>query len=334
MLLAVGALVFNSCSTDDKVVDDVFDGTTNGAVLRTISLISNEIPIGLDSAIFSVELEEQDNQDGALLESMDVFVTFTDGSPDEGDSTGALTSEVFLMNVPASSFSTDTPFGLPRYTLTITAQDFINAVGLSGFDALFGGDTFTTRLELNLTDGRVFSDFNAGGIITGGFFASPFRYNTPVVCPVEESFFTGEYLTEQITPSIFGYDTFDPDGGGVILEFFNAATAPGAGLAQPGEADGLTSTQRAFDGEYLATLGFGNPRTYIFDFVCGEIIVPGGQTTGLACGGASIVIGPPTGDNGTYDFMDDTIFSASFTDDVDDACGAGGAQVTLLFTKQ
>ena len=333
MLLAVGALVFNSCSTDDKVVDDVFDGTTNGAVLRTISLISNEIPIGLDSAIFSVELEEQDNQDGALLESVDVYVSFSDGSPDEGDSTGAAAGEVFLMNIPASSWSTDTPFGLPRYTLTITAQDFINTVGLSGFDAIFGGDVFTTRLELNLTDGRVFSDFNAGGIITGGFFASPFRYNTPVVCPVEEAFFTGEYLAEQTAPSIFGYDTFDPDGGGVILELFNAATAPGAGLVQPAEAESLTSTQRAFDAFYLAALGFDNARTYILDYVCGEVVIPTGQTTGLTCGGPGITLGPPTGGNGTYDFMDDTVFQMNFTDDEAADCG-GAAQAGIQFTKQ
>ena len=254
---------------------------------------------------------------------------FKDNTDDGQDNNRAA---VLMQTLSAADFSTDTPFGLPRATITLLATDMLSALGLDAANT-FGGDQFQISLELELTDGRIFNQGNAGGIITGGFFASPFRYNTPVVCPVEEAFFTGEYLAEQTAPSIFGYDTFDPDGGGVILELFNAATAPGAGLVQPAEAESLTSTQRAFDAFYLAALGFDNARTYILDYVCGEVVIPTGQTTGLTCGGPGITLGPPTGGNGTYDFMDDTVFQMNFTDDEAADCG-GAAQAGIQFTKQ
>ena len=336
----MAVLFIASCSDDDKIIDDVQDTITNGAVLRTIAINSNEIPIGIETALFSVLIEEQDNQDGALLDNVNVYVTFEDGSEDEGDSTGATTSEVLLRTIGADQFTTDTPFGLPRFLLEITVQEFIAAVNLSGFEALFGGDVFTTRLELNLTDGRVFSVDNAGGIITGGFFASPFQYRTPVVCPVEEEFFIGEYLVEQITPSIFGYDTFDPTpGDGVILELFNAENAVDANgvgiLAQPAEAEALTSTQRAFDATYLAALAIGNPDfTFIMDFVCGETQFLDGQTSGLQCANG-ITVGNADGSAGfgAYNFEDDSVFNLVFTDDESGDCG-GAVQAELRFTKQ
>ena len=336
-LTAVLAVAFTSCTGEDNTIDTVVADVTSGAVLRGITLISNEIPVGIEDATFSIELEEQDAQEGALLESVDVYVTFADNTPDEGDSTGASFDEQFLRNIPASEW-TPGPFGLPRFTLTITVQEFLAAVGLSDLESIFGGDTFNTRLSLNLTDGRVFSVDNAGAIITGGFFNSPFQYQTPVVCPVEEDFFIGPYNVTQVTQSIFGYDTFDPDGGGIVLELFNAANAvdgDGNGiLTQPGEAEALTSTQRAFDADYIAVLAFGNTRTYIIDFVCNETTFPTGQTTGLQCAGGGITLGPPSGPNGAYDFEDDSVFNLIFTDDEIDDCSQGSPDVELLWTKQ
>ena len=328
-MLAAAALgsVATSCTGEDNTVDTVLGDVTSGAVLRTISIISNEIPIGDETAVFSIEIEEQDAQDGALLESVDVYTTFLDGSPDDGDSSAATTTEVFLQNIPASEF-TPGPFGLPRTTITIPASTMIAAVGLTN-DALFGGDTFTTRLAVNLTDGRVFSVFNAGGIITGGFFNSPFQYVTPVVCPVTEDTFTGDYNVTQISPTIFGYDTFDPDGGGVVLTLVDADDS-GTLVGSPD----LASTQRGFNADYIAALGFGNTRGYIIDFICGVVVVPTAQGTGLTCGGPGITLGPPSGAPGTYDFADDSTFNMVFTDDELDDCGQGAPDVELRWDKQ
>ncbi len=327
---AVGAVLFGmaSCEDDEQnISDQVQETVERGAVLRGVSLISNSLPIGVSDAAFSVLLEEQDVEGGALLESMDVFLTFTDGSDAVGDSSGGIVdTEVAVKTVPASEWTTG-PFGLPRYTLTITLTEMLGLVNLSD-ENIFGGDRFTTRLVLNLTDGRVFSSDNAGGIITGGFFASPFQYSTPVVCPVEDGTFVGGYNVEQVTPSIFGYDTFDPDGDGVILTLIENDEDGNI----PGTETVLDETQRLFDADYLAALGFGNTRTYTLNFICGAVSFPPGSGTGLQCS-AGITVGPPTGEFGAYDFQDDSSFVLNFTDDETGDCG-GAIQTTLNWSKQ
>ena len=299
-----------------KIIDDLQENVERGAILRTVSLISNSLPIGVDTAAFSVELEEQDAEDGALLSSVDVFISFTDGSPDTGDSSGGVAGEVMVTTIPASEFTTG-EFGLPRTTLTIPLTQMLSLLNLTN-DNIFGGDTFTTRLVLNLTDGRSFTSTDVNGnIASGSFFLSPFRYSTPVVCPVEEGTFTGDYNVEQVTPSIFGYDTFDPDGGGVVLTLNPADEA----------------TQRTFDADYLAALNFGNTRTYTLNFICGAVTIPTGSGSGLQCSNG-ITLGPPSGTPGAYDFQDDSAFQLIFTDDESDDCSAGSPDVTLNWTKQ
>lgn len=313
-LTAVLAVVATSCTGEDNTIDTVFDGVTNGAVLRTINVFANEIPIGDDTAFFSVEIEEQDNQEGALLESVDVFVTFADGSPDDGDSSGGTTAEVALRNIPASDF-TPGPFGLPRTTITITVGEFLSAAGLTP-DAIFGGDTFTTRLAVNLTDGRVFSVNNAGGIITGGFFNSPFQYVTPVVCPVGPDEFIGDYTVVNNSPGVLGFNVF-AEGGTVTM------------------VAGETSVDRNFDFIYLPDAGVGQPAdTFLYQLVCNQVIVPPNQSTNLTCG-TGLTIGPaPSGDVGSYTTGDDSVFTIIFTDNVQSDCGEGPMDVMATFTKQ
>lgn len=313
-LLVAGS--FTSCTEEDNVIDDVFSGVTSGAVLRTIAITSNEIPINDEAATFAVELEAQDNQDGALLESVDVYVTFTDGSDDDGDSSGATAGEVFLRNIPADSFEPG-PFGLPRYTLVITAPEFLAAVGLE-FENTFGGDSFNTRLAMNLTDGRVFSVDNAGGIITGGFFASPFQYNTPIVCPVMEDEFVGPYTVTNNSAGVLGFNVFE-EGGTVTLYI----------------PEGGTSVERAFDYVYLPDAGVGqDPVDFAMSFVCNEVIIPAGQNSGLQCS-SGLTIGPsPNGENGIYTTGDDSVVILKFTDNEGSDCGEEPKDVVATLTKQ
>ena len=284
LLLPLLTITFISCDEEEQV-DILIDSVERGAILRTVSLISNELPIGVDTAEFSVLLEEQDTEDGGLLESVDVFLTFSDGSADVGDSSnGIVDQEIFVRTLGLDQFETG-PNGLPRTTLTVTLTEMLSLTNLTA-ENIFGGDSFTTRLVLNLTDGRSFTndlgdnvDVN-GNISSGSFFQSPFRYTTPVVCPVDAGTFVGDYFVEQITPSIFGYDTFDPDGDGVIL---NLVEANEDGIA-PGTVDmpELGSTQRAFDAFYLAALGFDNESSWVLDFICGEVFYNSGDS-GLQC---------------------------------------------------
>ncbi len=171
-----------SCDTDsDTPFDQVRDGTTFGAVLRTIQVVSGSFNAFDPSSEFSVIVEEQDEQNGALLESVDVFVRFTDFTDDGVDLS---TGEELLETIPASAFTTG-PNGLPRTTYSVTLGEVSDALGVSP-DEYSGGDRFTIRFALNLTDGRTFSaDDTSGPIASGSFFRSPFSYAANLVCPSE-----------------------------------------------------------------------------------------------------------------------------------------------------
>lgn len=314
-LLLTGALFF-TCSSDDKTVDNVIADSERGAVLRTVEILNNSIPIAIENgqtqtaegAQLSMIIEEQDVENGALLESVDVYITFADGSPDTGDSSNAITDEVFVRNIPASEFSPG-PFGLPRTTVTLTAGEMLALVNLTP-EALFGGDAFTTRFSLNLTDGRIYSTDNAGGIITGGFFSSPFQYRTPVVCNLETTAFVGDYLLEEITPYVDG-PTFD-DGSVVTVEI------------------GDTDTERFFlTNNYPDYCGTLNP--FKFLFVCGEIVIPT-QASNCACSSGADFFGA-SDSPANYDATDDSVFFITFLNDTLNDCGAP-AVTTYKLTKQ
>ncbi len=112
-VLAVASLMFTSCDEGDAVVDDVTDGTERGAILRTLNVTSNELPIGVADGFFGVDLEIQDSEDGTLVSSVDVFASFRDNTPDNGK--GATSSEAMVENVSTTGFEVG-EFGLPRFS--------------------------------------------------------------------------------------------------------------------------------------------------------------------------------------------------------------------------
>ena len=316
--MGILALGLGSCDDDEENITVVVQDTVEtGAVLRTIQVISNELPIGLDGA-FSVEIEEQDEFGGDLLQSVDVFATFADNSPDDGDTAGANFSEFSLGNVDASEFMAG-PFGLPRTTLNYSS-DVLNAGAGVTPEQLFGGDTFTVRLSLNLTDGRVFSVNNAGGIITAGFFNSPFQYTVTVTCPVDAAFAIGNYALE-VTSGVF------PDFG-ATQDFTEAVYAVTAG-----EGD---TARVVNDVPFLPEFGdFIGPID--FNLVCGQTILPNQALGGgVGCGGA--VQGDSMGtDFGAYDPADDSVFTLGFiitAGDSGSTCPSAPYSSVLTLTKQ
>lgn len=314
LLIPFIAISLIACDDDEQnTTDFVQENVERGAILRTVDRIENSIPISIEdgmtvtseNAQLSLLLEEQDVQGGDLLQSVDVYLTFVDGYEDNGDSS---TEEVFFRTIDVAEFS-EGPFGLPRTTLTITGDEMIDATGIDA-NILFGGDNFFTRLVLNLTDGRTFSNDNAGGVITGGFFDSPFAYTTPVVCNLETTSFVGEYLIEEITPYVDG-PTFD-DGSVVTV------------------AVGDTDSERVFD-----TNNYPNyctvPNDFKILFICGEIVIPV-QESNCACGsGADWFASPDVLAN--YDAEDDTVFEISFINDAQSNCSSP-VVTTYRFTKQ
>mmetsp|Transcript_1981 Transcript_1981/g.2610 ORF Transcript_1981/g.2610 Transcript_1981/m.2610 type:complete len:331 (+) Transcript_1981:1735-2727(+) len=321
--IGILALTLGSCDDDEENVTVVVQDTVEtGAVLRTIQIISNELPIGLDAG-FSVQIEEQDGEEGALLQSVDVFATFSDNSPDDGDTTGANFNEFSIRTIDASEFTDPSPFGLPRHTLAISSDELNAGAGVTG-DQLFGGDTFTIRLSLNLTDGRVFSVNNAGGIITAGFFNSPFQYTATVTCPVDSAFAVGTYALS-IQEGVF------PDFGATI----DWSETTYNMVAGNGDTERIIEDV-VFLPEFNGGAGFVGD--LVFNLVCGATIFPsqfpGG---GVGCGGV-MAAGSFGTQFGTYDAADDSVIDLSFIITTDDpgagTCPSAPYVSTIRFTRQ
>jgi hypothetical protein len=208
LLFTASILLFAyGCTTDGEHLAsyDHSGEVEYGAVLRTISdMPSNSlINTSFDDSAFIVTVEEQDIEDGGLLQEMRISVVYDDYTPDNG----ITEASALVQSVPANEFYTDTEFGLPRYDINVSWGSMKDALGFEGGE-FSPGDIVRVELELELTDGRVFGPESASSIISSGFFSSPFAYNALLACSPQP----GEYL-------LYGWDGFGDGWQSTGIEF-------------------------------------------------------------------------------------------------------------------
>lgn len=309
--LGLGALatvvLATGCEDGGQVVDDIVSQEQRGAILRTVSLNSNELPIGNADGNFSVDLEVQDKENGNLVQDVEVYVGFRDNTEDVGPGTDV--DDVLVETINNSTFIVG-EFGLPRFSYSITLPELLSIVGRSEAD-ITGGDQFTIRFELVLVDGRRFSFADNSGTITGSFFSSPFLYTPNVTCAVPSEAFVGMYLIEQITPELGGSPTLS---SGTIVEL----------------SVGATSVERVFLTEQYPVFCGGSFNEFKFDLICGRVSVPTQNGRCVCDDGADWYTQPEVQE--TYDLNDDSSFLLTFTDDTQSDCDVP-AQTTYRFTK-
>ena len=227
-MLSAVALLITGCSTEDKTIDDVFDSVTRGAILRTLETSGTGFFNAFDTATdYNVRFEAQDEKNGALLESVDAYISFLDRTTETEDNS---TAEILDLSIPASEFTTSSN-GLPEASFSYTMSEMITKLGLSDTDYT-GGDQFIVRLVYNLTDGRSFTAEDASGnIASGSFFRSPYAYNIDVKCiplgPV-----AGDYLIEMFDSYGDGWQTTS-GGGGDGIQINIDGTIVEVGLCSP-----------------------------------------------------------------------------------------------------
>lgn len=308
---ALAAVVLSTgCEEGDQVFDEIIDNETRGAILRTVDLVSNDLPIGVAEGNFTVDLEVQDQENGTLVQEVEVYIGFSDNTDEIGPGTDV--AETLVETISSSTFTIG-EFGLPRFSYSITLPELLSIVGRNESD-ITGGDQFPVRFELVLTDGRRYSNGDNSGTITGSYFSSPFLYTPTVICPVPDTFFTGDYNVVQTSGSSpFGIGDF---------------------LTQTPVTVVATGTNRSFQFSYDPG-GFDVAYTMSMDLVCGVITgLTGTINSGsLGCDGSSI------GQTGTidvpYDFMNGDDSSFSFEgEDFNPSGGCGGAvPITFTMTK-
>lgn len=301
-----------ACSDTEKTIDQVFDGTTNGGILRTLES-TTELPIGISDAGVELLLEVQDAEDGNLSDFIEVYASFVHITGQGANNR----DEVLLKTVPNSDWILGNR--LPRAIVTATLPELQAALNLSD-DEFTGGDRFVIRVELVFKDGRRWSNHNASATVLGNlFFASPFVYNANVICPVPEDWFVGNYLMQKTST---GEDPFFPQFG--------------QAFSSEGQVVNITAngTQRNFEFAYFPN-SFAFGQNMRFTFLCGNVEVLGTAIAGtLGCGGGSIgqaTAVPPS----TYNLSSDDVVIIDLLDfEPDGGCNTGNYAVTLRFTKQ
>ena len=209
LILLSGIALFTRCEDPDNAIYTVLEDYTSGAVLRTKSDPRNTFQFNksVPSEAFFVKIEQQDEENGDLLESVDVFVDLSSGLSN--------TSEAEVRSIPASAF-TKNDNNLNETEIQMTLTEALGALGASNTD-FTGGDAITVRLALNLTDGRSFTNTDATGSLQGSYFSSPYAYNAVIKC-IPASPVAGNYSIEMRDSYGDGWN------GGFIETIINGAS--------------------------------------------------------------------------------------------------------------
>jgi hypothetical protein len=291
-----------ACDEGDAVVDQIVADTERGAILRTVSVISDEIPIGNDESNFSVEVEVQDEDNGKLVQQIEVYIGFRDNTVETG-APDLDTDEVLATTLDVSTFAI-AEFGYPRTTYTITLPELLNVLPITSAD-VDGSDQFTIRFELVLEDGRRYSFADNTGTLTGSFFSSPFLYTATIVCPPKAP--TPGVWTINMTDSYGdGWQTDTGSGGAGITVTLDDGTVLEVGLCSPygGAAgtflesgNGLCTENNGFVGSGTITIPSGTLTADWFfpgdayGEIGFEIVTPNGNVVG---GYTGVTAGPIT----------------------------------------
>lgn len=252
VLVVLLALTINSCSNNpNNAIYDVFDGIEYGAIIRTLNRGSQNFNLFDLSSTWDITVETQDEEFGALLSQMVVYVGYTDNKDDGVDNNRA---EVVLSTIPASSFTISSN-GLPSTSLLYTLNDMVTALGLSS-GQYNGGDTFDIRLEVQLTDGRSFSAADGSGSLQGSYFKSPYLYQAGMLC-IPDVPFPGVYVIDMQDSYGDGWQTTTGDGGPGITVTLDTGVVLEVGLCTPYEASSFACVNDYSSGSDTITIPVG-----------------------------------------------------------------------------
>lgn len=169
-------LGFSSCEDSTLAVDELLETVdTSGVILRTLQAPSDLVNnTSLPSIDIEIEVQEGNGQHTpdfvevrvyqSLFEDQDLLFPLDNGS------------ETLMMSIPSSDFYTSEINGLPAFMILLPTQ--LTQDTFTGVE--YTTPTFiATRLEIEMTDGRVYTDDDVSEAVgTGQYFASPYLYKT------------------------------------------------------------------------------------------------------------------------------------------------------------
>jgi len=302
------------CSNDDLASSQFLDAE-RGAVLRTVEFRSTEFRTNDPSSTIDILVEEQDVENGDLLDFVQVFIAFQDNTP---EGTDLSTSEILFDTVDSDAF---VPEGniippsnqpLPRTVLNYTFSEMMDALGIP-ISAASCADQILVRTELFLTNDSSFSVESLSSLIAGfgTFFSSSFCYDINIIEPMEPELFTGTYFYESILDGFFG---------------------PTFGAPQ------LVEVERSHS-ENVRVINFGGI-PFEFTIACDRVLVQKLQFPGvppLRCGFSGTVLYGPDEVSAPVNIEDDSVFEVWFVEGdngFDGGCDFGTVPSRFRLSRQ
>lgn len=179
IIFVLGTL--NSCTESEAVIDQVLDNvdSESGAVLRTIESPADLVTLTGENNLVTFTIEVQEGN-GSIVPDFKEVRAYVALYQDQDltmptlDENGNEVSEVLFATLDQSEFSIGSN-GLPRIAAEIPTQAIVDA---SPANTVFTFPTFiAVRLELEMADGRIYTNTNLGASVSGGtYFGSSFLY--------------------------------------------------------------------------------------------------------------------------------------------------------------
>jgi len=174
-----------SCEDSDLEIDNLYDNVdTSGAVLRTLQFPADLVNLSGGAVPNFVEfIFEVQEGDGSFTPDFKEVRYYMSLYKDQDlvfpvlDADGNEIGEKLIQTISAAEFDElSATNGLPMTTINIPTQDIVDTLFPEG---VVTPPTFIiSRFELEMNDGRVWTDENAGATLSGPYFESPFFYKT------------------------------------------------------------------------------------------------------------------------------------------------------------
>lgn len=180
ILISMVVLFFASCADENEKPIITFDDAGKGAYPRLISetdKLINLFDVGGSSYNYSIEFV--DLEQGALVSSYDLQVTYQDNDPSNGDKSSGPNA---LRSYSSSDFETNGDGFKGLSNITITANELIAAAGITE-DDLSAGDNFVVTGSVTTTDGQTFTAANSSASVKSSSFRGHFDMTFPAACP-------------------------------------------------------------------------------------------------------------------------------------------------------
>ena len=188
-LVGVMMTLVSSCADETKQPIITFDQATKGAYVKLLSETPPVLDLAnLGSASYSYDVEFVDFEQGDLVSVYELFVSYVDNNPDNGDNSQGNT---LWKSVSASEFGSSDR-GFKSTSVAVTLTELLTLFGLSS-DDLLPNDQFVFDTNIILQDGSLYGAENSSAAVNGSAFAGHFDYALTATCPLSDNLFVGDY---------------------------------------------------------------------------------------------------------------------------------------------